>query len=128
MDIKSKFPKLKNLLGSYFYQDWEYDYDWQGNQPNFEEVILFYKAVNPTSTNFLAAEELRKFLALSLNEKKLSNALQDIGVFYSPRSRNVTLRQWLESILNILEDTSKNASYLREVEQPKWTGWEKYAE
>jgi CdiI immunity protein len=123
-----KFPKLRNLLGGYFHQDWKSDYDWQGNQPNFEEVIQFYKTVNPKNTVSQATNELREFLDLPLDELDLKNALQDVGVFYSPKTRKMTYKQWLESILTILEKVSLDTSYLKEVEKVTWVGWEKYAD
>lgn len=123
-----QFPKLRNLLGGYFHQDWKNDYDWQGNQPNFEEVVQFYKTVNPKNTVSQATDELRKFLALPLDELDLHNALKDVGVFYNPKARKMTYKQWLESILTILEKVSSGTSYLKEVEKTTWIGWEKYAE
>jgi CdiI immunity protein len=128
MDTKSKFPKLCNLLGAYFHQDWKYDYDWKQNQPNFEEVVRFYKISNPVNTVSQATEELRKFLNLQLTEADLDDILQGIGVCYNPKARKMTYHQWLESILHILEDSSDNISYLQETEDSVWTGWQQYAE
>lgn len=106
----SRFPKLRNLLGSYFYQDWDDDYDWQGETPNFNAVVRFYKANNPPATVAQATKELQQFLTLQLDEGDLKAALADIGVFYSPQADGMTRRQWLEQVLAILQEPTTNSN------------------
>lgn len=107
-------PKLRNLLAAYFYPYWEADYDWQGRSPDFKEVVQFYKVHNPPGTVAQATEELRKFLSMSLNDVDLREAISGIGVFSNPRAFGAeTYRQWLESILKILEDPHRPVTVVR---------------
>lgn len=128
MHTKLKFPKLRNLLGGYFHQNWKYDYNWQGNQPNFEEVVRFYKTVNPVMTVSEAANDLHKFLNLQISESDLGDFFQGTGICYNPIARKMTYRDWLERILIILEDSSENTSYLCEVQSSEWNDWKEYSD
>lgn len=114
MTTELNFPKLRNLLGAYFCPYWEQDYDWEGNEPSFEQVVEFYKSSNPPATVTQATEELRQLLSMPLDETDLRDAVSGIGVFDNPRAFGVeTYRQWLEAILKILADPNSPPSTLR---------------
>jgi hypothetical protein len=128
MNTNLTFPKLRNLLGGYFHQDWKYDYNWEGHQPNFEEVVRFYKVVNPVTTVSQAINELHNFLNLQMSETDLSELFKSAGICYNPKARKMTYRYWLERILEILEDPLATTSYLQETQPSEWTGWKSYSD
>ena len=102
---KSKYPKLKNLIGGYFHQDWEHSYDWKNQEPHYAPVVRFFKFHNPTSTTKQVISELKHFLALGLDEKTLDKVLEDVFILgvHIPYWK-ITHEKWLKDILNILEE------------------------
>lgn len=127
-DYQERFYELYQFLGGYFHQDWNDVMNWQGHEPNFEEIVRFYKNENPPDEVTKISDELRRFLALPLSEMELRKALQEFNVCYRPQYRGMDHRQWLEAVLGILEDPTATTSYLSYIEQPAWTGWEEYVD
>ena len=109
---KEKFYKLGQFLGGYFHQDWAVVLDWNGQEPNFEAVVRSYTATATAEGITQVREQLKQFLALALTDGQLEKVVfNDFGVDYNPTRRGSTFRQWLESILEILQEppNKKNA-------------------
>ena len=97
-----RYPKLHYLFGGYFHQDWADDE--RIVVGSFEDVVRYFKAMNPAATVSQATRELEEFMRLDLSE----DALHDIVVddlranVYAP-GLGLTYRQWLEAVLGILK-------------------------
>ncbi len=114
-EYRNRFGELYQFFGGYFYQGWANDYNWETARPNFAAVVRHFKAVNPPTTVTRVKNELEDLLALELKEEELSKVLTELGSnFYAP-AENLTHRQWLENILNILNESPTNARVLREL-------------
>lgn len=110
-DFAKRYPELYQFLAGYFHPDWKNEYDWQGKTPNFEHAVLLYKNGNPPATVAQATDELQQFLALPLDEKEFNDiATHKLGAVYTPRSRGLTKRQWLEQVLVILQEPTTNSN------------------
>lgn len=105
MGLRDRYPKLANLLGAYFNQDWKYGYFWGEHEPHYAPVVRFYKTNNPPASVGQAARELKEFLALDFDEEKLEDALyHQLGLGVMPSYWELTFRGWLEEVLKILEE------------------------
>ncbi len=114
-DYRYKFAELFQFFGGYFYQGWANDYNWETAKPDFASVVRHFKAVNPPVTVTKVRNELEDLLSLNLDEEKLTGVLTELGSnFYAP-AENLTHRQWLENILNILGESPTTARVLREL-------------
>jgi hypothetical protein len=112
MNNKKKFYELGQFLGGFFHQDWAVVFNWKGQEPNFEAIVRSYVATDTAQSVNKVKEELKQLLALHLTDNQLENLVSDeFGVAYSPTRRGTTFRQWLEQILEILQEPSnpKNA-------------------
>ncbi len=104
----SRFPELGQFLGGFFHQDWKDVLDWQEQQPNFEEVVRFYKTQALPTEVVNATEQLRQFLKLPMGEQEFNEVVTyEFGGSYTPRSRGLTKRQWLEAVLKVLEEPTQ---------------------
>ena len=127
MDLTEKYPALTNVIG-YLHQDWKDDYDWEGAEPMFEAVVRHYKAENPPTTVKQATQELNQFLALPLSDKKLHRIVEEeFHSWYTPRTRDMDKRQFLEAVLSILKEREETPSLKRQ-EQPVNDGWKEYVD
>lgn len=108
MDYRKQFYDLNQFIGGYFHQDWGIDYDWKGEEPDFETVVRFYKAKNPPATVARTTEQLQRFLALRLDDEQVEEVVgREFRSFYNPGPRGLTERQWLEEVLKILKEPTR---------------------
>jgi CdiI immunity protein len=114
-NYRSKFPELYQFFGGYFYQGWTTDYRWEGVKPNFSAVIRHFKAVNPPSTVGLVRNELEDLLLQGLENGEMSAALSELGNNFYPSAEDLSYRQWLEKILEILAESPTKSRVLREL-------------
>jgi hypothetical protein len=128
MVISTDFKALKNLLGGYFYQYWEEDYEWNDQQPNCADIIYFYKTMNPPNTISQAVQEMHTFLSSERSESEIAEFLDQIGVGYYPPDAGQTYQEWLQEILFILENRQDKPNLLQQKKYSVWTDWEEYAE
>ena len=104
MNYAKQFYNLDQFLGGYFHQDWVYVFDWKGKKPNFEDVVRYYRQEQHPDYLAKVINELQAFLELPLSEDQLKKILsREFYVAYSPHRFNITIRYWLERILDILE-------------------------
>ena len=104
-NYQENYPALYQFLGAYFNQDWKDFYDWQGETPNFEAVVCYYKSTDPPTTVARVIKELQIFLEQPLSDKELEGIVdREFLAEYTPRSRGLTKRQWLEAMLPILQE------------------------
>jgi hypothetical protein len=111
-----KFPDLYQFFGGYFYQGWTAGYKWEGTSANFAAVVRHFKAVNPPQTVARVRTQLQELLALELSEENLNEALIALGNNFYPPAENLDNRRWLESIAEILRETSTKPRVLREIQ------------
>ena len=104
-NYKENYPALYQFLGACFNQDWKDFYDWQGEMPNFEAVVRYYKSIVSPKRVVQVIKELQKFLEQPLSDKEFEEIVNhEFLAWYTPRSRGLTKRQWLEAILPILQE------------------------
>ena len=114
-DYRYKFAELYQFFGGYFYQGWALDYNWETARPSFAAVVRHFKAVNPPPTVTRVRNELEDLLNLDLSEEQLTEILTELGSnFYAP-AEDLTNRQWLENILDVLRESPTTARVLREL-------------
>lgn len=114
-EYRNRFGELYQFFGGYFYQGWAKDYNWETAKPNYAAVVRHFKAVNPPPTVTKVKNEMEDLLNLNLDEIELSAVLTELGSnFYAP-AENLTNRQWLENILDVLRESPTNARVLREL-------------
>lgn len=105
------FPALEQFLSGYFYHGWQESYDWQDQAPNFEAVVYFFKFSTVPSEITQVIKELQQFLALPLSDEQLVEIVNyEFAVSYTPRSRGLTKRQWLEAMVPILQEPVRPSS------------------
>lgn len=114
-DLQFKFPELYQFFGGYFYQGWIADYRWENETPNFAAVVRHFKAINPIPTVMRVRNELEDLLRCGLNEENLAQALQNLGSNFYPSAENLTHQQWLDKILEILNESNSKSRILREL-------------
>ncbi len=114
-DYRYKFAELYQFFGGYFYQGWASDYNWETAKPDFAAVVRHFKAVNPPKTVTIIKNELEDLLSLDLGEEDLTAVLTELGSNFHAPAENLTNRQWLENILNVLRESPANARVLREL-------------
>ena len=97
--MDEKYPELDSLLGAYFNQDWDCDYDspeavirgfiTDGGKKGVEDTIAELKTL-------LKEEHTR--------EQWLNIIYDDFGCFCNPEHDGMHPKEWLEKVLKQLED------------------------
>lgn len=114
-DYTFKFPELYQFFGGYFYQGWSSDYRWQGAKPDFSAVVRHFKAVNPPPTISNVKNELDELLGSSFDDSQLQEILNQLGNNFYPHAEELDYRQWLENILEVLNESPTTSRVLREL-------------
>ena len=114
-NFQFKYPELYQFFGGYFYQGWVADYRWENESPNFTAVVRHFKAINPPTTIAKVRNELEDLLRLELNEENLKQVLQNLGSNFYPKAENLTINEWLERVLEILNESTAKSRILREL-------------
>jgi hypothetical protein len=96
--------------------EWDTILDWQGNSPDLDEVVRFFKANNIKCRKRVeeVKEEIKEFLALSLDDSSIKKFAESAGVYLSIKLKasGYTYRQWFERMLEILEEPG-HTTYLK---------------
>ncbi|MBD1814993.1 contact-dependent growth inhibition system immunity protein [Microcoleus vaginatus DQ-U2] len=96
-----QFPHLTQFFSSYFHQDWPLEAD----TPS--DVVNNYRSSEPRSSVEAASQELDKLLKMPIASADLEAFIIDeLGCYYDPQSENQTVRQWLESVQESLNNPS----------------------
>lgn len=114
-DYRFKFQALYQFFGGYFYQGWSSDYRWENGKPNFSAVVRHFKAVNPPAAINKVRNELEDLLSNDYEEAELREILSELGNNFYPPSEKLNYRQWLEKILNLLNESPTKSRVLREI-------------
>lgn len=94
-----QFENITYLLGAYFHQDWFYD------APTPEEVIKYFVSRESSEKTLKLKQELTELL---LTKGELSQeVISDRNGYYDPAADELTVREWLESILFLLDSYDK---------------------
>jgi hypothetical protein len=112
-ELTKRFAALENFLGCYFHEDWDLVTNWQGNTPNFEEVVRFFKSNNIKCPERVerVINEMNELLALA-DEDTLEKFADSSSVAVYMPAYGLTYRQWFEGLLRVLEEQG-NTTYLR---------------
>ena len=102
-----QFPELGGLLGGYFHQEQFAAFEWNGYKKGYKPIVRYHKSIQ--SEEYLKKEikELGEFLTLSQNwdeDELFEVLLHDFGGTLSAYRFNLTYREFLEGILEILEE------------------------
>lgn len=114
---REKYSELYQFLGGYFHPDWKECFDWKGQSPMFELVVRHYKAEEDSSMGIAkTTAELEEFLSLPLSDRELEQIVDDeFTAWYTPRSRGMSKRQFLEKILAILKEPIETISPIKRI-------------
>lgn len=111
---QQKYYELYQFLGGYFHQDWRYDYDWEGKQPNTEKVVQSYKFETKEDILKKVIFEMENLLSENLGETELRDVLMELNSAHRAPATHKTYKKWLERILEILKEPD-NAKALRRI-------------
>lgn len=114
MNYEERFPALNMYFAGYFHQDWKYDYDWEGEEPDFERLVRHTKAESSSRETNITIKELEDFLALNLDENEMDKAFDAFGSFFYAPGRNIKYRHFAEKILEIFKKPN-NAKLLKRI-------------
>jgi hypothetical protein len=99
------FPELYQFLGCYFHQDWKDFSDWKGHTPSFEGIVRHFKVIDSKTNAKEEIKELKMFLALNLSDMEIESIMRkDFNLGIRPAYWSFTHKEWLERILEILEE------------------------
>ncbi|MFH8339298.1 contact-dependent growth inhibition system immunity protein [Streptomyces sp. AM6-12] len=93
---KKRFPALAHFLGAYFYQD-----SLMVEYSSHAEAVDDYLSGEPQEDVEKTASEIGEFLTLSPSDEELDEAATTLGL-YEPPPADVSLRQWLMDIRDII--------------------------
>ncbi len=115
INYSKDFYALDQFFSSYFHQDWKDDYDWNQKEPLFEDVVRHYKTEDTKEGIKKTVEELTAFLQSDLSNEEIHRIVEeDFSSWYTPRSRGMNKRQFLEKVLEVLKEPNK-AKALRRI-------------
>ena len=105
MDYREKYFDLYQLFGGYLNQSWKEIYIWEDRKPAYQPLIRKYKTESERVDKAIA--ELKEVIALDNNfdEEEWRNILTwGLSLGLRPKGFGLTPRQWLEDVLEILEE------------------------
>jgi hypothetical protein len=109
--VDSTHKAVEYFLSAYFHQDWDVIYDWNGNSPNFDEVVRFFKVSETPARLKNTISELQDLLA-TFDEEGLKLFSKKAGVAVFMKGYGLTYRQWLEGLLKVLKEPG-DQTYLK---------------
>jgi|SRR5467141_3468784 len=84
------FPRLTNLLGAYFHQDWDLE------APTPDGVIDVYLREVGSNRALKTADEIDQLLHQARSESQVRDfVLEKTGHGYDPSLEEITAREWL---------------------------------
>lgn len=89
MNKSRSLHALEQFLGSYFHQDWTCEAD------SADEVLLRFKADNPSEIVDEIVRDIDQLLAAHVSEGRLAKRLEEFGFYYDPGYEGRDHRQWL---------------------------------
>ena len=107
----SQYQHLRDFFAGYFPQYWEKFYKWfDGEQPNYQVVIGVF--ISETSEEHIS--RIISMLEHLIGQKHSEDELEEIIFFtlhcrFSVRKEGITYQEWLESILEILQNHQNNS-------------------
>jgi hypothetical protein len=113
---RERFYELSQFLGGYFHFDWDACFDWHGQSPTFELVVRHAKMEDSPQGIQKTIDELQEFLSLPLSDEEFQEIVtHEFGAVYTPHSRGMNDRQFLEKILEILKQPHEPMSPIKRV-------------
>jgi len=114
-NYSKEFHNLDQFFSGYFHQNWKDDYDWSGKESLFENVVRHYKTEDTAEGVKKTIAELTAFLNSELTDEEIHKIVEeDFSSWYTPRSRGMNKRQFLEKVLEILKEPN-NGQALRRI-------------
>lgn len=115
VDYSKEFNDIDQFFSDYFHQDWKDDYKWNGKELLFENVVRHYKTEDTSEGVIKTVNQLNEFLNLDLSDEEIHRIVEeDFSSWYTPRSRGMNKRQFLEKVLEVLKE-SDNAQSLKRI-------------
>ncbi|MEU2378713.1 contact-dependent growth inhibition system immunity protein [Streptomyces misionensis] len=93
---RKRFPALSHFFGAYFYQD-----SLKVEYSSHAEAVDDYLSGEPQEDVEKTASEIGEFLTLNPSDEELDEAATTLGL-YEPPPADVSLRQWLMDIRDII--------------------------
>jgi CdiI immunity protein len=94
--MTDKYKHLRYFC-SYFGPSWKTDFG------NIDRAMQFFFRTSDTSEQLGVKSDISQFLKEFLDDSALSDALIELGCFYSPSFANLTDREWLGQIQNEID-------------------------
>jgi len=92
---RERFPALAHLLGAYFHQDFDLEYQ------SREEAVDDYLSGEPRDYTLQAAAEINDLLALTPSDDDLEEATGILGLDLEPPD-GVSLHRWLTDVRDVI--------------------------
>lgn len=106
MGVRTSFPNINYVFG-FLHQNWSDFYNWNGMTPKYESAIRFFKKVDSPERLSKAIIELKELIRFGQSfddEEWYEYFWSDSSLGYYPPGSNQTYKEWLENVLNILEE------------------------
>ena len=97
MSLFDDTPALRQLLTSYYHEDWTMD------RRNYAEVVHEFIDSEPRELVLAATAEARSLLVRPLPDQALEDGLSEIGCYFYAPGADLTARAWLSEVADLLE-------------------------
>ena len=97
MTLFDETPALRQLLTSYFHEDWTMD------RRNFVEVVRNFVQSEPPEVVARASAEARALLASPVPDQSIEEGLGDVGCYFYLPAAGRTPRDWLSEVVSVLD-------------------------
>lgn len=104
MDNTKIYPNLKELL-NFLNQDWKLMFEWENTEPNYQSAIRKLKVDDSPEIRQKNIDELKTLISSNYDEVTLRRIVnRDFGSAFYPPGLGITYQEWLEEILQIMEE------------------------
>jgi hypothetical protein len=97
--MRRRYFAVQELFLGYFHPDWQLDAD-----VRLDVVTQFLRAADPTLIDNVISE-LRELVQEPMSDEEFHQSIDEYySLYYDPTRENITMRAWLEGLLQELED------------------------
>lgn len=105
MTNERKYPALYQLLAPYFASYWHELYIWDDKEPNYRDIIELFITENTQESILATIEDMNKLLSQNYSDNEVGDILRSHGSNFRPMGVNLTNKQWVENVLEILTNS-----------------------
>lgn len=100
--MKTNLENIKELLSSYFHQDWRDEYE---NETLAIQAII---AMEPIEQIALAISEIEEVISLNMDDESLKKfTMINLGCYFNPEIKGLTYDEWLLEIRDAFKSATE---------------------